>query len=110
MRCRRSNCYCNIRSTARVPDGTCTLFCFAEHWNRNHARELGLHHDAVELAIEPKRFVGTRANEEPGTQALTIRLWGLLARNIVVDEVLERGVTLVRFVLELGPPMVGNDV
>lgn len=32
---------------------------FAEHWKIGTiARELGLHHDAVELAIEPRRFVG----------------------------------------------------
>ena len=34
---------------------------FAEHWKIGTiAAELGLHHDTVELAIEPRRFVNRR--------------------------------------------------
>ena len=34
---------------------------FAEHWKLGTiAAELGLHHDTVELAVEPRRFVNRR--------------------------------------------------
>jgi transposase len=40
---------------------------FAEHWKVGTiATELGIHHDAVELALEPKRFVNRRFSSAAG--------------------------------------------
>lgn len=72
---------------------------FAEHWRIGTiAAELGLHHDTVELAVEPRRFVNRR-HESSATQLTpyrafieqTLGQYSRLRATRIYDMIRERG-------------------
>jgi transposase len=72
---------------------------FAEHWKIGTiAAELGLHHDTVELAVEPRRFVNrrhassfTQLDPYRGFIAQTLEQYPRLRATRICDMIRERG-------------------